>query len=385
MPFPNPGGRGQYDSGDYPEALRLATAAIGWDERRASHAVLRQQGVVRGLGVACYIEASGLPSVSMGPQGRRHSAYESATVRIDPSGTVTLASSLMPSGQGHETALAQICASELGIHPDAVRVLLGDTDRCPYSGYGTAASRGMATGGTAALLAAQQVRARILRLASHLLETDEADLTLVDGQVEVRGMSSRRLPLAEVARQAFLAHNLAPGSDPELEARVIFDVPQPIYAYGAATCELEVDVATGEVRLLQLVLADDCGVQINPLLVDGQLAGGVAQGVGGTLLEELRYDSNGQLQSGSLMDYLVPTAGDMPPLRIEHLHAAGDLTPGGFRGAGEAGTLPVPAVVANALMDALKPEGARANVLPFTPERVLAMVRRSGVVDSGRG
>jgi carbon-monoxide dehydrogenase large subunit len=161
---------------------------------------------------------------------------------------------------------------------------------------------------------------------------------------------------------------------------VIFDVPQPIYAYGAATCELEVDVATGEVRLLQLVLADDCGVQINPLLVDGQLAGGVAQGVGGTLLEELRYDSNGQLQSGSLMDYLVPTAGDMPPLRIAHLHAAGELTPGGFRGAGEAGTLPVPAVVANALMDALKPEGARANVLPFTPERVLAMVRRSGRV-----
>src|SRR5207253_5498456 len=170
LPCPSSSGRGELDSGDYPEALRRALELVGWEARRADHAALRERGVLRGLGVACTVESTALSSASMALAGRRHGAYESTVVRVDPTGAITLACSLVPSGQGHETALAQICADVLEVHPTAVRVLLGDTDRCPYSGYGTAASRGMTTGGASALLAAQQVRDKMLRIAAHQLE-----------------------------------------------------------------------------------------------------------------------------------------------------------------------------------------------------------------------
>jgi len=377
MPFPNPAGHGQLDSGDYPAALRRALQAIDWEGHRAAHADLRRQGKLRGLGLACFVEATGMPSAQPGRPTRLYSAYETAVVSIDPSGGVTLASGLLPSGQGHETALAQVCAAQLGVSPADVRVIVGDTAHTPYSGFGTAASRGMSTGGSAALLAARQVREKVLRLGGHLLEAAPADLDLVEGEIVVRGSPERRLTLAEVARQAFLAANLPPGMEPELQARVTFDLAQSPYAYGVNACEVEIDRETGAIAVLRYVVVDDCGTVVNPAIVDGQVQGGLAQGFGGTLLEELRYDANGQLLTGSLLDYLVPTACDLPPLHLEHLETPSPLTPGGFKGVGESGTVGVPAAVANAVLAALGLADLTELALPLTPERVLALVGRA--------
>jgi carbon-monoxide dehydrogenase large subunit len=377
LPRPSASGRGELDCGDYPEALRRAQELVGWEARRAAHAGLRERGVLRGLGVACTVESTAISSAAMARAGRRHGAYESTVVRVDPSGTITLACSLMPSGQGHETALAQICADVLQVYPSTVRVLLGDTERCPYSGYGTAASRGMTTGGASALLAARRVREKLLAVAAHQLEVAPSDVELVDGHVAVRGSPTRRLGLAEVALEASLAHRLPPGMEPGLEASATWDPTGGAYSYATHACEVEVDAETGAVRLLQYVAVDDCGTVVNPTLVDGQLVGAIAQSIGGTLYEELRYDEHGQLLTASLMDYLVPTACEVPGVRTAHLHTPSPHTPGGFKGVGEAGTIPVPAAIANAVMDALRPEGAAANTLPLTPARVLDLVQRS--------
>ncbi|HLH26762.1 MAG TPA: xanthine dehydrogenase family protein molybdopterin-binding subunit [Chloroflexota bacterium] len=377
LPYPNASGRGEFDSGDYPEALRRALELVGWEARRAEHAALRAQGVLRGLGVACTVESTTISSAAMARAGRRHGAYESAVVRVEPDGTVTLACSLVPSGQGHETALAQICADVLQVEPSQVRVLLGDTDRCPYSGYGTAASRGMTTGGSAALLAARQVRDKLLQVAAHQLEVAPSDVALAEGHVAVRGSPTRRLGLAEVALAAALAHRLPPGLAPGLEASATFDPAGSAYSYATHACEVEVDPETGGIRLLQYVAVDDCGTVVNPMLVDGQLVGAIAQSIGGALYEELRYDEHGQLLTASLLDYLIPTAREVPAVRTAHLHTPSPHTSGGFKGVGEAGTIPVPAAIANAVMDALRPEGAAANALPLTPERVLDLVQRS--------
>jgi carbon-monoxide dehydrogenase large subunit len=286
----------------------------------------------------------------------------------------------MPSGQGHETVLAQIVATELGVRPTDVRVLLGDSELCPYSGYGTAASRGTTTGGGSALLAARQMRAKLLALAGHLLEADPHDLDIVDGQVAVRGDSTRRLDLATVAFEGAIAQNIPPGMAPGLEAFVTFDPPQTAYSYAANACEVEVDPETGAVTLLQYAAADDCGTMVNPMLVDGQLVGAITQSIGGALYEDLHYDENGQLLTTSLMDYLVPTACETPTVQTAHMVTPSPFIPGGFKGIGEGGTIAAPAAIANAVMDALRPEGAAANALPLTPERVLDLVRHSPFV-----
>jgi carbon-monoxide dehydrogenase large subunit len=377
LPYPSASGRGVFDTGDYPEALRRALELVGWEARRAEHVVLRRTGVLRGLGVACTVEGTALSSLAMARAGRRHGAYESTVVRVDPDGTITLACSLVPSGQGHETALAQICADVLAVRPTEVRVVLGDTERCPYSGYGTAASRGMTTGGASALLAAHRVRDKLLQVAAHQLEVTASDLELDDGHVAVRGSPTRRLGLAEVAFEASLAHRLPPGMEPGLEATATFDPSGGVYSYATHACEVEVDPATGGIQLLQYVAVDDCGTVINPTLVDGQLIGAIAQSIGGALLEELRYDEHGQLLTATLLDYLIPTACEVPDVRTAHLQTPSPHIPGGFKGVGEAGTLPPPAVIANAVMDALRPSGAAANTLPLTPERVLNLVQHS--------
>jgi carbon-monoxide dehydrogenase large subunit len=235
----------------------------------------------------------------------------------------------------------------------------------------------MSTGGASALLAARQVRAKVLRLASHLLEADLDDLELADGAVTVRGNPTRRLGFAQLAAQATLAHNLPPDMTPGLDATVAFDPPQTVYAYATNACEVEVDPATGAVRLLQYVAVDDSGTLVNPMIVDGQLHGGIAQSIGGALLEELRYDEHGQLLTASLMDYLAPTACEVPWIEVAHQESPSPHIPGGFKGAGEAGTVAVPAAIANAVQDALRPTGAAANALPLTPERVLALAQHT--------
>jgi carbon-monoxide dehydrogenase large subunit len=384
MPYENVTGRGSYDSGDYPEALRQALALVGWEERRAEHAALRAQGVLRGVGVAFGVESTSINSQALARAGRREAAYESTAIRISPQGAITLACGLMPSGQGHETVLAQICATELGVRPTDVRVLLGDSELCPYSGYGTAASRGTTTGGGSALLAARQLREKILALAGHLLEAAPDDLDIADGQIAVRGDSTRRLDLAALAFEATIAQKLPPGMEPGLEVLATFDPPQTVYSYAANACEVEVDPETGAVTLLQYVAADDCGTMVNPMLVDGQLVGAIAQGIGGTLYEDLHYDENGQLQTTSLMDYMVPTACEIPDVRTAHMVTPSPYIPGGFKGIGEGGTIAVPAAITNAVMDALRPEGAAANTLPLTPERVLELVQRSPFIGSRR-
>jgi carbon-monoxide dehydrogenase large subunit len=263
------------------------------------------------------------------------------------------------------------------VRPTDVRVVLGDSELCPYSGYGTAASRGTTTGGASALLAARRLREKVLALVGHLPEADPQDLDIAEGQIAGRGDSTRRLDLAALAFEATIAQKLPPGLEPGLEAFVTFDPPQPVYSYAANACEVEVDPGTGAVTLLQYVAVDDCGTMVNPVLVDGQLVGGIAQGIGGALYEDLHYDHNGQLLTTSLMDYLVPTACEVPAVRTAHMITPSAHIPGGFKGVGEGGTIAVLAAIANAVMDALRPEGAAANALPLTPERVLDLVQRS--------
>jgi carbon-monoxide dehydrogenase large subunit len=280
-------------------------------------------------------------------------------------------------GQGTPTALAQIVADELGVDLEAVAVLAGDTALMPYGG-GTWASRGMPIGGSATLLAARALAEKIRRVAAVLLEAHADDIVLAGGRAAVRG-SGRDLGLADVARTVHFRSNELRGLEPSLEATAHFTNAAPwTFTNGAHLAVVEVDVETGRVRVLRYVAVDDCGRRVNPALVDGQIAGGIAQGLGGALMEHCAYDAAGQPLCGTLMDYAVPTAVDLPPLELHHLETPAPSIAGGFKGAGEAGTTGAPAAILNAVNDALAPLGAMVTEQPITPERVLRALGRIG-------
>ncbi|OLB93676.1 MAG: hypothetical protein AUH30_19525 [Candidatus Rokubacteria bacterium 13_1_40CM_68_15] len=353
-----------YDSGDFPAALEAALKAADYDEFRRGQAALRARGVYRGIGISGYVEGT-----AIGP-------FEGATVKVDLGGRVLVATGAVNSGQGHETSFAQVCADALGVPLEHVTVVGGDTAGVPF-GVGTFASRSGVTAGNSIADACHQVRAKLVKAAAALLEAAPGDVDIEDGQAFVRGVPASAVPLARVV-QASIPTFAKPGvASPDFEATAYHHVPTVTFASAVHVAQVEVDVGTGHVTLLRYVVAHDCGKVINPLIVDGQVHGGVAQGVGGALYEEMVYDEQGQLLTGSLMDYLVPTAMELPPLETVHLEFPSPRNPLGMKGLGEGGAISPPAAIANAIEDALQPFGVDITATPVSPARLLALIRET--------
>ncbi|HEY3187267.1 MAG TPA: molybdopterin cofactor-binding domain-containing protein, partial [Solirubrobacteraceae bacterium] len=372
-----------YDSGDYVRALDEALRIADYGRLRAMQACARAQGRLVGIGVANYVEVTGMgPTKLMAAMGNRQGGYESATVRVEPSGRVTVATGIIELGQGIRSALAQVAADVLSLPYDRVGVVLGDTARTPYSCYGTADSRGSVTGGAAVLQATRALRQKLLRVAAQLLEADEADLEVVDGQCRVRGAPGRGLSFGALAQESLRGQKLTDGMEPELEARFTYNPENWTFPYGVHIAAVEVAPDTGAVQVLGYWVAHDCGTMLNPMLVDGQLHGGLAQGIGGALSEELRYDEAGQLLSRTFMDYAIPTAVTMPPITIGHVETPSPHTPGGMKGMAEGGTIGAPATIANAVADALAGAGVDAAAVssyPLTAAKVFALLQTARV------
>mgnify|MGYP001565604932 FL=1 len=360
-----------YDSGSYHAALERLLEAAGYDELRREQAAARAAGRAVGVGLSCFIELTGPGAQFYGVGGAPISGQEGTTVRLEPSGAVTVLTGLTDQGQGMRTALAQIVADELDVPVEAISVVSGDTAVVPYGG-GTWASRGMPIGGSATLLAGRALRDRVRRVAAALLEAHEDDLELSQGKVRVRGAPDRALTLAELATTVYFRSNELRGVEPSLEATVHYTNPGAwTFTNGAHLAMVEVDRETGRIRVVKYVAVDDCGRLVNPALVDGQVRGGVAQGIGAALAEHCVYDAQGQLLTTTLMDYAVPTAADLPPIEVHHLETPAPGIAGGYKGAGEGGTAGAPAAILNAVNDALAPFGVMLTEQPLTPERVL--------------
>src|SRR5262249_17198040 len=294
--------------------------------------------------------------------------FESAIVRVEPSGTVTAITGTSPHGQGHETTFAQIIADQLGVEFDQVTVRHGDTSIAPM-GFGTGGSRSLAVGGSAMLQASSKVQEKARRIAASMLEAAFEDVELQDGRYQVKGVPARALTLAQIAERAY-GEALAPGLEPALEATEYFRPPQLVYPFGAHVAVVEVDRDTGQVSVRDYVAVDDCGTRISPLLVEGQVHGGIAQGVAQATLEEVRYDEDGQLVTGSLMDYALPRAEDLPSFVTDQTVTVTPFNPLGAKGIGEAATIGSTPAVVNAVVDALRPFGVRHLDMPVRPERV---------------
>lgn len=356
----------RYDSGNYAPLLDKALELIGYDTfLRHEQPRLRAAGRRVGLGVVCYVEGTGI-----GP-------YEGAKVQVQASGMVSVATGIGTQGQGHFTSFAQIVADQLGVRVQDISMTTGDTDRF-YWGAGTFASRGAVVAGNAIHAAAQVVRRKILRLASDLLEAAEEDLELRDGQVMVKGAPGRAIPLGQLAQQANpLRGAVQPGTEPGLEATSYFGPEMGATASGVQAMIVEVDPETMQLEIQRFVVVHDCGAIINPLIVDGQIHGGVAQGIGNAWLEQLVWDENGQLLTGSFMDYLLPTALDVPLMELAHQETLSPLNPLGIKGVGEAGAIPVGPLFAQALEDALGEEGLEILEIPLSPNRLWELVQQA--------
>ncbi|MET7906040.1 xanthine dehydrogenase family protein molybdopterin-binding subunit [Streptomyces sp. NPDC005355] len=361
------------DSGYYGECLEKAIEAIDYDAFRAEQEHRRQTGGNPiGLGLACYNELTGLGrAAAAGPRMPFRTGHDACTVRINPDGRVTVLSGVTAQGQGLETTMAQVVADAVGVSYDAVEVRLGDTNESLW-GFGAFSSRQAVIGGGAAHRSGTAVRDKALLLAAKLFEVPQEELWLADGQIRRAGKPEPLASLAEIARVAYLESNRLPdGIEPGLEATRFYDPIRGAFAAGAQAATLEIDRATGELRILQWVCVEDAGRVINPMIVDGQIAGSIAQGLGGTLYEHLIYDDAGNLSTGTLMDYLMPTTVEIPELTIGHVSHPAD-NPIGVRGVGEGGTLGPNACVAGAISDAL---GITITQLPITPGRVWEALR----------
>ena len=375
-PYQTPLGT-EIESGSHRESLQKALDMLDYQAFRREQQEARQHGRYIGVGMGCYVESSSYSYRSFEPVGIDWGGYESATVRIDANGKVTVLVGTHSHGQGHQTTFAQVAADELGVPIADVRVIQGDTATVPH-GWGTWASRSAVLGGGAIVEASTTLREKILRVASRLSEVPADDLELADGQIRRKTDSMVLMPLQDVA---YLLVVKAPAGVPEdeepgLEATAHYTPPPWTHANATFLATVEVDIETGNVQLLRLIMVEDCGTIINPLVVDGQIQGGVAQGIGTALYEQTIYDENGQLLTGTLMDYLAPTAVDVPRVEIGHIETPAPHTPHGIKGMGEGGAISPPAAIANAVADALEPLGVRVNAIPLTPERVLSLIEQ---------
>jgi len=353
-----------YDSGDFPAALEAALRAVDYDGVRREQPALRARGVRRGIGLSSYVEGTGI-----GP-------FEGATVRLDATGRAVVATGACAQGQGHETAFAQIAADALGLPMEHVTVVGGDTAAIPF-GVGTFASRSLVLAGNAVATACAEVRRRVLDAAAAQLEASPADLEVADGRVAVRGAHDRARTVARVV-QASVPTFAGPGPvAPVFESTSYHAPPTVTYASAVHAAVIDVDIDTGRPRLVRYVVAHDCGRVVNPMIVDGQVHGGVAQGIGGALGEELRYDESGQLLTGTLMEYALPAASDLPLIETVHLECPSPRNPLGAKGVGEGGAISPPAAIAAAVEDALADLGARIIAVPVDAPRVAAALEEA--------
>ncbi len=358
----------EYDSGDYEPALDRALEMAGYADLRAEQTRRREQGgKLLGIGLSSYIEACGIaPSAVVGALGAQAGLYESATVRVHPTGTVTVFTGSSAHGQGHETTFAQIVADRLGFDVDAVEVVHGDTEEVPF-GMGTYGSRSAAVGGSAIARSLDKIIAKGTSIAAHLLEVSADDVEFEGGEFRVKGSPNSNQPWGAVALQAYLAHNLPEGVEPGLEETTFYDPANFTYPFGTHIAIVEVDGETGEVEIARYVAVDDCGNQINPMIVEGQVHGGIAYGIGQAMWEHAVYDESGQLVTATLLDYALPRAHHLPSFELDHTVTPCPHNPLGVKGIGEAGTIAAPPAVVNAVCDAI---GVDHLEMPLTPERV---------------
>jgi CO/xanthine dehydrogenase Mo-binding subunit len=351
-----------YDSGNYVASLEKAVEMIGYEQfLQTEQPRLQAEGRYVGLGIAAYVEGTGI-----GP-------YEGARITVEASGKVSVATGVGTQGQGHFTSFAQIVADALGVDVRDVYLVTGDTDAFHW-GAGTFASRGAVVAGSAINAAAQQVRQKILKLAGQTLEADEADLELGEGQVRVKGVPERGIALGQLAVMANpMRGAVKPGTEPGLEATSYFGPESGTTANGVHAMIVEVDSTTMLVEIKRYVVVHDCGTVINPLILDGQIHGGVAQGIGNAFYEQLVFDDDGQLLNASFMDFLLPTATDVPKIEIGHVETPSMLNPLGIKGAGEAGAIPTGALFAQAVEDALALPGLEICEIPLSPGRLFEL------------
>ena len=371
------------DSGSYHEALEMCANALDVPAFRERQRAARDEGRLLGLGIACFAERTGYGTEAFNQRRMVVTpGYDSALARMDPSGGVTVYVGTSGHGQGHLTTLAQVAADRLALDPRDIEVRQSDTDATPY-GWGTFASRSAVVGGGATHRATGALAERLRRLAAHLLEAAPEDVELRDGRAQVRGSTDRGLAFKDLARVAYLeAQKLPAGEEPGLEEHASFD-PPGTFSNATHGCLVEIDPETGAVRIERYVVAEDCGVMINPAIVEGQVRGGVAQGIAAALYEELVYTDEGQLQTASLMDYLVPTAAEIPAVEIMHLETPSELSETGAKGMGEGGTMGAPACVATAVADALAHLGIEVDRLPIRPDRLLSDLHAARATHEG--
>jgi carbon-monoxide dehydrogenase large subunit len=362
-----------YDAGDYEASLNAAMQAADWAGFDARRAQAKTRGKLRGIGMSCYIEACGLaPSAAVGSLGAGVGLWESAEVRVNAVGTIEVLTGSHSHGQGHETTFAQLVADRLGVPISSVNIVHGDTDKVQM-GMGTYGSRSGAVGMSAVVKALDKVEAKARKIAAHLMEADEADIVIENGELVVAG-TDKKLPWFQVALAAYTAHNLPSGMEPGLKETAFYDPSNFTFPAGCYIAEVEVDPETGKTDIVQFVAADDFGNIINPMIVEGQVHGGIAQGIGQALLEGVHYDDNGQLLTASYMDYAMPRADDLPSFKISHQNTPCPNNPLGIKGCGEAGAIGSPPALINAITDAI---GNNALTMPATPAKVWASLARA--------
>ena len=380
FPYDNPSGLGTasngekiyIDSGNYEPALDKALTAIGYYELDKAKADARRRGKYLGVGLSSYIEVCGVaPSKWIGAVGEGWGAamWESANLKVHLTGKIILTMGTQPQGQGHETTYAQIIASELGVPMEDIIVQHSDTQGTPF-GYGSYGSRTASVGGTAAVKAAGKVREKARRYAAHMLEASPDDIEVVGAEYRVKGSPEKKKTLQEIAFALDLGFSLPEGMEPYLDETVYHDTPNCTWPFGTHIALVEVDEETGEVDLKRYVAVDDVGKKINPLIVDGQLHGGIVQGVGQALWEGAVYGEDGQLLSGTMLDYALPRASWLPPLELDETVTPSPVNPLGVKGVGEAGAIASTAAVANAVIDALSPLGIRHLDMPLTAPKI---------------
>jgi len=359
-----------YDSGNYEGALQKLVDHVRYKDLRREQAEARKKGRYLGIGVASYVEICGLgPSQVAGAVGFQGGLWESAIVRFHPTGKVHVFIGANPHGQGEETTFAQIVADEVGVDVNDVKVVHGDTDLTPM-GWGTYGSRTTAVGGAALAIATRKIKEKAKVIAAHLLEAAVEDMDYADGKFFVKGSPGKAKSIQDVALMANVAWNMPAGVEAGLEASAFYDPPNFTYPFGAHLAVVEVDAETGQVDVVRYVAVDDCGPQINPVIVEGQVHGGVVQGIGQALWEQAVYDKNGQLLTGSMLDYALPRSDRLPEIEVLSTVTPSPHHPLGVKGIGEAGTIASTVTVYNAVLDALSPFGVETINMPFTPERV---------------
>lgn len=366
-----------YDSGDYDRLMSTAAANADYDGMRRAQEEAREEGRLRGVGVVCCIEASGpAPSAVAGSLGSAVGFWESGEVRVHPTGQISVFTGSHTHGQGHETTLAQVVADELGVPLESVEVVHGDTGRINF-GMGTYGSRSACVGGSALVRSAEKVRAKVVKIGAHLLEAAEEDVVYDRdaGRVHVKGSPDRAKEFGEIAFAAYTAHNLPEGVEPGLDFVSFYDPANFTFPASSHICEVEVCPETWQVRILRYVAVDDVGKVINPMIVEGQIQGGVVQGVGQALTETAGYAEDGSFLTGTMLEYAVPRADLLPGIEVDRIETPSPHNPLGVKGAGEMGTIAATPAVANAVLDALRPLGVKHVELPLTPERIWRAVR----------